>query len=81
MAVIGREGKKFRIPIILHDNYFLYGKIVPPPPPPPPPKKFNGTSSLKIMVVHRSLPAQFHSQDISFFQLGTHMHAGDCRKR
>ena len=31
MAVIGREGGKFRIPIILHDNYFLYGKIVPPP--------------------------------------------------
>ena len=24
------------MPIILHDNYFLYGKIVPPPPPPPP---------------------------------------------
>ena len=22
---------KFQIPIILHDNYFLYGKIVPPP--------------------------------------------------
>ena len=30
MAVIGR-GEKFRIPIILHDNYFLYGKLVPPP--------------------------------------------------
>ena len=24
-------GKKFRIPIILRDNYFLYGKLVPPP--------------------------------------------------
>ena len=31
MAVIGCEGKKFRIPIILHDKYFLYGKIVKPP--------------------------------------------------
>ena len=31
MAVIGRGEKKFRIPIILRDNYFLYGKLVPPP--------------------------------------------------
>ena len=47
MAVIGLEHKKFRIPIILHDNIFLYGKIVPPPKN----LTFHGTSSPKIMVV------------------------------
>ena len=30
MAVIGLGHKKFQIPIILHDNIFLYGNIVPP---------------------------------------------------